>query len=252
MQCNKEHIDKGKAPPLEPFYIEPNEDHIYKIQCSAGHEVYHAPQELKFEILFEIGCHAIIDGYYREAVSSFTSALERFYEFYIKVLSHKNELNNDIYSKSWGKIKNMSERQLGAFIMLWTMEFQAPPETLSNSQIALRNSVIHKGRIPTKEEALKYGNEILSIINEQLTLITEKYSDEVDIIIRDHVRRVRDLVPDDATRSFGTQGTLISLAKADKTTSIEAGIEHIETFRKGIKQAQELMPLIQALQGKNN
>ena len=40
---------------------------------------------LKFELLFELGINALIDGYPREAVSSFASALERFYEFFCQV-----------------------------------------------------------------------------------------------------------------------------------------------------------------------
>ena len=49
---------------------------LLQIKCSRSHETTAILQEQKFEILFDIGAHAILDGYYREAVSSFTSSLE--------------------------------------------------------------------------------------------------------------------------------------------------------------------------------
>ena len=58
----------------------------YEITCPKGHTSITLLQQQKFELLFDIGAYAIVDGYYREAVSSFTSSLERFYEFFIKVL----------------------------------------------------------------------------------------------------------------------------------------------------------------------
>ncbi len=49
------------------------EDGRYEMTCLKGHSSITFLQQQKFEILFDIGAHAIIDAYYREAVSSFTS-----------------------------------------------------------------------------------------------------------------------------------------------------------------------------------
>ncbi len=65
------------------------DDGIYEATCPEGHKTYTLLQQLLFEVLFDIGAYAITDGYYREAVSSFTASLERFYEFYVKVISLK-------------------------------------------------------------------------------------------------------------------------------------------------------------------
>ncbi len=48
-------------------------------------------------------------------ISSFTSSLERFYEFCIKVFCENNSMNDDTYNKVWKQVSNQSERQLGAF-----------------------------------------------------------------------------------------------------------------------------------------
>lgn len=58
------------------------DDGRYEITCEKEHRSVVILNNIKFELLFEIGLNATVDGYYREVVSSFASALERFYEFY--------------------------------------------------------------------------------------------------------------------------------------------------------------------------
>jgi hypothetical protein len=62
------------------------DDGVYEIECPHGHSGVIAVQEMKFEILFELAANAIFDGYYREAVASFASGLERFFEFYVRII----------------------------------------------------------------------------------------------------------------------------------------------------------------------
>src|ERR1700687_1186458 len=62
-----------------------SDDREYEVHCEAGHTSRVFVNNLKFELLFELGINALIDGYPREAVSSFASALERFYEFFCQV-----------------------------------------------------------------------------------------------------------------------------------------------------------------------
>ena len=59
-----------------------SDDGRYEIRCQAGHLSTVFLDNLKFELLFEMGLNALLDGYPRDAVSSFASSLERFYEFY--------------------------------------------------------------------------------------------------------------------------------------------------------------------------
>ena len=51
---------------------------VYDLTCPSSHRTAFCLQNFKFELLFDLGLQAIDDGYYREAVSSFASALERF------------------------------------------------------------------------------------------------------------------------------------------------------------------------------
>jgi len=95
---------------------------LYSLRCPAGHESIICLQEQKFELLYELAVNAIVDGYYREAIASFTTALERFYEFYIQVICAKHKLNEEIFQEAWQKVAPQSERQLGAYIFAYVVE----------------------------------------------------------------------------------------------------------------------------------
>ncbi len=60
------------------FEVELNNDNIHEFVCPKGHRTFTQLQEQKFEILFDIASLALIDGYTKEAVSSYSSSLERF------------------------------------------------------------------------------------------------------------------------------------------------------------------------------
>jgi len=73
MQCLQEF---GK-PSNEFARVEFRDDGRYELTCSVGHTTTTILQQQKFEVLFEIGAYAILDGYYREAVSSFSTTGQR-------------------------------------------------------------------------------------------------------------------------------------------------------------------------------
>ena len=155
--------DANSQPPY-PKYVELRDDGRYEFTCEKGHTTVTVLQQQKFEVLFDLGAYAILDGYYREAVASFTSSLERFYEFFIKASLFEDGTEESLVAESWKKVSSQSERQLGAFIFLYLKCFSESPSLLRQKQIQFRNEVIHKGKIPSREEAIKYGQEILDTI----------------------------------------------------------------------------------------
>ena len=82
MQCFQE----SGIPSDELMPVEMRDDGLYNVTCSKGHTTVNAIQEQKFEVLFDLGAMALLDGYPREAVSSIAASLERFYEFYVQVI----------------------------------------------------------------------------------------------------------------------------------------------------------------------
>lgn len=151
----------------ELYETEFNNAGYFSFTCQNGHKNTIFLQEMKFEVLFEIGANAILDGYYREAVSSFTSSLERFYEYCIKVLCLKNKIDFDKLNNAWKLVKTASERQFGAFVFLYLIEFKEQPTNKKDDDRwrHFRNDVIHNGVIPTKEQSIEYGEYILKYIN---------------------------------------------------------------------------------------
>jgi hypothetical protein len=83
------------------YYAELQDNGLYYMQCPLGHKTVTCLQEQKFEVLFDMGIYAIVDGYYREAVSAFAAALERFHEFFIAVICNKHGIPQEIFEKTW-------------------------------------------------------------------------------------------------------------------------------------------------------
>lgn len=228
--------------PTDEFVtLEFRDDGRYEVCCSQGHTSVTVLQQQKFEILFDIGANAIIDGYYREAISSFTSSLERFYEFCIKVFCENNSMNDDTYLKVWKQVSNQSERQLGAFLFLWTNKFNEAPELLTNKDTKFRNEVIHKGKIPAKEEALIFGNTILKIIRPKIKQLQSLFKEEILSVISKHIRDCFKIGKDQI--SGGTIGinTIISLSfegESHNTQTLESALDLI-LKRRGLIESTE-------------
>lgn len=142
---------------------------LYEVHCDLGHTSVVALRNLKFELLFEMGLNAIVDGYPREAVSSFTSSLERFNEFYWRVVMAHWQIPKSASEDAWKLVARLSERQLGAFITAALMLTKRPPPVLNqNREVQFRNDVIHNGYVPTDDEAIRFGDSVKIIINDSL------------------------------------------------------------------------------------
>ena len=147
-------------------FVNVNNSGIYPFQCRNNHDNILVLQHFDHEVLFEIGIQALVDGYYREAISSFSSSLERFYEFFIIIASKLQEISDELFNKTWKNVSSSSERQLGAYVFSYLLVNRKHPSVLASKYRELRNNVIHKGYIPSHDEALNYGDKVYSeIIN---------------------------------------------------------------------------------------
>ena len=155
------------------------DDDTYVVTCDNGHVTTAYLQANRFEVLFDLGMYAILDGYYREAVANFASALEGFYGWFIDVVCTSCAFDYDKRQKIWKNVANQSERQFGAFYYLWTIQFKEEPRILLENDVRFRNIVIHKGALPSRNDAIDFGQRILEIIYPQLSMVKETYSDAV-------------------------------------------------------------------------
>jgi hypothetical protein len=222
--------EAGSIPPY-PKYIELRDDGRYEFTCEKGHTTVTVIQEQKFEVLFDLGAYAIIDGYYREAIASFTSSLERFYEFFIKACLFEEGLNKEVFETTWKNVSKQSERQLGAFIFLYCKSFSKSPVLLHQKQIELRNDVIHKGKIPTREEAIAYGDSVLNVIRPIIKLVKNKFPNGVQSTVFNHLMESRKA---NENQQIGTMSiaTIISLNNGeDKELTLEESLSNKKWWR---------------------
>lgn len=217
--------------PQYPKYVELRDDGRYVFICEKGHTTITVVQEQKFEVLFDLGAYAILDGYYREAVASFTSSLERFYEFFVKAYLFESGLSKEIFYKAWKNVSQQSERQLGAFIFMYCRAFSDAPELLDQKQIKLRNDVIHKGKIPTKDEAIAYGEAVLNVIRPILKRVKKDFPEGVQSTILNHLMESRKA---DEGQQVGTMtiATIISLTSGeDKEVTLDESLASKKWWR---------------------
>lgn len=158
---------------LTPHMI--HDSGVHEFTCPKGHEYSVVLDAAKYEILFDVGMNALNDGYTRESVTSFASSLERFYEFFIKFQVLNCGANQDLADKAWKIVSNQSERQLGAFTYLYVFNLSELPPELSNDDRGFRNKVVHKGYIPSVEEAFEFGRVIYNHIIAVIAKLEKRY-----------------------------------------------------------------------------
>ena len=111
------------------FFVETiRDDGLYTGKCPNAHDLLIATQTLRHEMLFEIALNAMVDGYYREAISSFTASMERFFEFAVRVILKSRGVSQDVIGTAWKPLANASERQFGGYLIAYIAEFHTVPK----------------------------------------------------------------------------------------------------------------------------
>ncbi|MBK0032711.1 hypothetical protein IBT47_10495 [Erwinia sp. S43] len=212
-----------------------NDEGYYFHVCKNGHKSVIISQTMKFEDLFDNGANAIIDGYYREGVLSFAASLERFYEYFIKVVMASKVSDLKIIELSWGCVKKQSERQLGAFIFTYAAFFNSKPEIISEKLFNLRNKVAHNGYIPKRNEAINYGQCVIDLIVPIILRLNDEYKKQVLEMIdfklisgNEYFMEQKKIHGDDVRRSISRSTTILSLANDDlKTLNLNDELDKI-------------------------
>ncbi len=210
MQCFQE---QGK--PSSFTLADLQDDGLYWMRCHAGHETVTCLMQHKFEVLFDLAANAIVDCYYREAISSFTSCLESFYKFYINIICIKHNINKNKFQDAWSTIAAQSERQLGAYIFVYLLENNEPPKLLHGNKVSFRNEVIHKGKIPSKQEAIEYGQEIFDIIVPVLSKLKENEIKHLNEAVSRHAKDTQKKIKGKPHISYMSHPTAISIDRRE-------------------------------------
>ena len=190
----KEEFGKYSRPLL--LLGELNDNGVIFVTCPEGHKSAVLYKIWKHELLFTSGAMALLDGYINEAVLSFAAALERVYEFYIRVVCRKQSLAMDVFDSTWKTVAKQSERQLGAFCFLFALE-TGTCFNPSNKIIEFRNKVTHKGYIPAKDEVYNFAEEIFNTIRFIIKKLLETAEDSVKEENTVRIEQQRNNIPDE-------------------------------------------------------
>jgi len=84
----------------------------YEYTCSKGHPCFCVLQIERFEMLYKLAIHEFLENNFRACVINCAAALERFYEFFLKVVFHHNGYSSEkFYEEIWLSIKDRRHRQ---------------------------------------------------------------------------------------------------------------------------------------------
>lgn len=220
--------------------VEMNNDGLFEYECKNGHKRVTILQIEKFEALFDIGVEAFMNGYRTEAVACMTASLERFFEWFIYVVCLKNDIDYDLIDEAWKPLSNASQRQLGAYLLMYLREFNECAPKIDNNKTGFRNNVLHKGYIPSHEEVLDYGEYILKYIRTVLDRMGNDYRDYYHTKFLNQIEILRSKYSNVQSSTMAIP-TVIGLTSDSKIDSMEMAIEHIRNRNK-VNESMRNMP----------
>jgi hypothetical protein len=193
-EASETHLSTSASNAVKFLSAEMGNEGVVYLTCDAGHKTAMLHRNRKHQILFESGCFALLDDYTNEAVSSFSAALERAYEFFIRVTYRKLGVSSSLLESSWKHVATHSERQFGAFVLLYSV---VADESFDLPQIIpeLRNKVIHRGYIARSNEVLEYAKIIFLLIRKITHILNDKCATEMWAEINEAAEVQKQVVP---------------------------------------------------------
>jgi hypothetical protein len=172
---------------LDFISAELSDDLDFVLRCKHGHVEQIILATPKFRVLFESAAAALLAGHPREAVSGFIVALERFYEYWMRIeMEHLGQ--TEAFDAIWKTMAHQSERQFGAFVTLYVARRGKVPPMLPTNQIEFRNRVIHKGYIPSAAHVRQFAAAVSAVM---VPLVEEMKADRGDQMHGLQVREIR-------------------------------------------------------------
>ena len=138
-----------------------------------------------------MGTQALIDGYTREAIVNVASSLERFYEFCIELFCEINKVSCDSYQTTWKLISKQTERQLGAYFLLYLNCLKRLPVHIPDKQVNFRNRVIHQGYIPNNQEVMEYICCVYEVIKASILELRSNFLEDIYLVVYRQVDRLK-------------------------------------------------------------
>jgi hypothetical protein len=229
MECQREL----GHPSFEPIFADYYEGGKATITCSRGHESVLMVQSQKFEVLLESGVAAYLDSHTIEASLSFSIALERFFEFCIRVFCKSEKVDAQEFDKSFKQMSHQSERQIGAFLSLFLLKIGRSYK-INEDIVQFRNKIVHKGYIPSSDEVDIFASKVYKEIYDIILLLRERYSNEMQNVIMDDLSlRAKD-IPAGIPVATSTGTIFFCLAQAQLKATFHEALSNYKEARKMI------------------
>ena len=192
--CIEAQAKSGAKPAFNPIFGELDDSGYIHVNCDQGHYGVVIYDARRYEVLIESAAKAYVDGYTNEVVAVMSAALERTYEFYIRVSCRAKGISDDALESAWKGVSPQSERQFGAFQFLYLID-HGQPFKLDKTITETRNSIIHKGRIARESEAVSFAENVFKHVRAIEDSIRSKFSRYADEESSHEVEAQKALVP---------------------------------------------------------
>jgi len=218
-------VDHAATTPDRPPVVrleDIRDDGIYTVTWKEGHTTTTVVSNEKFQILADLAIEAYCDRYLRESVLTCASALDAYLDFHVEVqlrAQGQSAVNIAALLKS---ISRQAERRLGAFLALETAAGRAP-EYIQQPMVELRNSIVHKGYIPTDDETLGFLDHLLAFMVERYRLLYAEHQKLVMTMFFDRMAKLpKPTTPGrgHATLSLQTVITALAFRNDAKTATL--------------------------------
>jgi hypothetical protein len=91
------------------------------------------------------------------------------------------------------------------------MEFKAAPHLLSNKVTELRNDVVHRGKLPSRKEAVEFGEAVYGVIQEGVRQLRATLLGQVNVVMGEHVAQIAAKMGGRYPRTFQVTSTALNI-----------------------------------------
>lgn len=141
--------------------------------CPFQHQVRYWTPKPAHELLFDVGGKALLDGYFREAVSSFAATLEQAFEYYVEVSCLAAGIAHGEVTKLL-RSNRRDQRRAGMVSVSYLRDTGQDFPFLVPRWVEFRNNVIHNAAWPTRMKTLEYGDFVAKTVGALYQTLGEK------------------------------------------------------------------------------
>lgn len=234
--CIKEQSENGAQSRFNPIAGELDDNGLIHVTCERGHYGVVLYNARRYEVLVKSAARAALDGYTNEVVAVMSSALERIYEFYVRVSCRAKTISEEAIEAAWKNVSAQSERQFGAFQFLYLLD-QKCAFQLNKSITETRNKVVHRGKIVREDEALKFAENVYCVIQHLQTELQSKFPQFVAEESEQELKAQQGQVPADVTHiTLSTTTVNVDESRNEVTGVVTKFIEHVAAIHQAREQ----------------